>query len=75
MNNLRIEDYGYKDFFRRQKDDLDRSGELVVARVTQVHRESYTVVSEMGEKMQGSKARSSSAQTARRLIRPREILC
>ena len=50
MNNLRIEDYGYKDFFRRQKDDLDRSGELVVARVTQVHRESYTVVSDMGEK-------------------------
>ena len=50
MNNLRIEDYGYNDFFRKQKDDLDRSGELVVARVTQVHRESYTVVSDMGEK-------------------------
>lgn len=50
MNNLRIEDYGYKDFFRKQKNDWDRSGELVVARVTQVHRESYTVVSDMGEK-------------------------
>ena len=52
MNNLRIEDYGYNDFFRKQKNDWDRSGELVVARVTQVHRESYTVVSDMGEKMQ-----------------------
>lgn len=37
MNNLRIEDY-------------DRSGELAVARITQVHRESYTAVSDMGEK-------------------------
>lgn len=27
--------------FKRQKEDSDRSGELVVARVTQVHRESY----------------------------------
>ena len=50
MNILRIEDYGYNDFFKRQKEDSDRSGELVVARVTQVHRESYTVVSDMGEK-------------------------
>ena len=50
MNNFKIKDYGYNDFFRKQKNDWDRSGELVVARVTQVHRESYTVVSDMGEK-------------------------
>ena len=57
MNN-NIEKYGYNDFFERQIDELNISSEnLIPARVIEVQKEQYKLVTEYGEnagKLKGS---------------------
>jgi ribosome biogenesis GTPase / thiamine phosphate phosphatase len=58
MNNNIIENYGYNDFFRAQAEAIKAGEEnLTSARVIEVHREQYKIVSEHGEnsaKLKGS---------------------
>lgn len=56
MNN-KIKNYGYTEFYQNQIQTLNMSDELIPARVTEVHREQYKIVTELGEnnaKLKGS---------------------
>lgn len=44
-----IKKYGYTDFFAKQVEDIEQKEGLVVARVTEVHREQLKIVSDHGE--------------------------
>ncbi len=58
MNNIKIEDYGYIEFYKKQVEKLSLSEEnLIPARVVEVHREQYKIITEFGEntaKLKGS---------------------
>lgn len=58
MNNIYIENYGYTDFYERQINKLNISGEeLIPARVIEIQKEQYKIVTEFGEntaKLKGS---------------------
>jgi len=58
MNNNNIEKYGYDDFFENKVNQLNvSSADLIPARVTEVHKEQYKIVTEYGEnsgKLKGS---------------------
>ena len=50
MINKSIRDYGYTEFFNKQIETLDLGDmELIPARVIEVHREEYKIVSDYGE--------------------------
>lgn len=51
MNNNLLENYGYSEFFERQIDVLNLTEEeLIPARILEIHREQYTIITEDGEK-------------------------
>lgn len=58
MNNITIENYGYTEFYKKQIEELNLIEEdLIPARVTEVHREQYKIITEFGEntaKLKGS---------------------
>lgn len=57
MINKSIKDYGYSEFFNEQINTLDIGDvELIPARVIEVHREEYKIVSDYGEKTARLKA-------------------
>lgn len=50
MNKIDIEKYGYNDFYKKQTELLgEEVKELIPARVTEVHREQYEIVTSFGE--------------------------
>lgn len=50
MNNKNIESYGYSEFFKTQMSEVNLGdGDLIPARVIEVHREKYKVISDYGE--------------------------
>lgn len=58
MNNKNMESFGYTDFYQQQVDRLNlEDKDLVPARVTEVHREQYKIVTVHGEK--GAKLKGS----------------
>jgi ribosome biogenesis GTPase / thiamine phosphate phosphatase len=58
MSNINIEYYGYTDFFQRQINELNISDkDLIPARITEIQKEQYKIVTEFGEntgKLKGS---------------------
>lgn len=51
MNNNTIENYGYTEFYKKQIEELNLSDPLFIpARIIEIHREQYTIVTEFGEK-------------------------
>lgn len=58
MNTINLEEYGYGDYFKVQEKDIrEENGELVVARITEVHKEQYKIICVLGEysaKLKGS---------------------
>ncbi|QAA32574.1 ribosome small subunit-dependent GTPase A [Clostridium manihotivorum] len=51
MNNINIEQYGYTEFYKEQVNTLEvANNELIPARVIEVHREQYKIVTALGEK-------------------------
>jgi len=51
MNNIKIRNYGYSEFYERQIEALNlREKDLIPGRVVEVHKEQYKIVTEFGEK-------------------------
>ena len=51
MNNINLEEYGYNDFYKRQVEEMNIDDkDIVPARVIEVHKEQYKVISRFGEK-------------------------
>lgn len=51
MNNIKIRNYGYSEFYERQIEPLNlREKDLIPGRVVEVHKEQYKIVTEFGEK-------------------------
>jgi len=50
MNNNKIESYGFTEFYQKQIDTLNGNDkDLIPARIIEVHREQYKIVTEFGE--------------------------
>lgn len=50
MNNT-IESYGYTEFYKKQIEELKLNDQqLIPARIIEIHREQYTIITEFGEK-------------------------
>lgn len=55
--NKKIEDYGFTEFYKKQVENLASEDTLIPARIIEVHREQYKIVTEFGEnnaKLKGS---------------------
>lgn len=51
MNNNKVESYGYTEFYEEQIEKLNiAEADLIPARVIEVHKEQYKIVTEFGEK-------------------------
>ncbi len=51
MNNIKIKDYGYSEFYEKQIGTFSlEEKDLIPARVIEVHKEQYKIVTESGEK-------------------------
>lgn len=51
MNSKSIKDYGYNDFYKMQIEKLGlQEDKLIPARIVEVHREQYKIITELGEK-------------------------
>ncbi|WP_032122103.1 ribosome small subunit-dependent GTPase A [Clostridium amazonitimonense] len=51
MNNKKIESYGYTEFYQSQMETLSSNyKDLIPARIIEVHKEQYKIVTEFGEK-------------------------
>lgn len=51
MNNINIESYGYTEFYQKQTEGLNiNNRDLIPARIAEVHREQYKIITKFGEK-------------------------
>lgn len=58
MSTINLEEYGYDDYFKSQENSLRKDeGELITARIIEVHKEQYKIICKLGEynaKLKGS---------------------